>query len=1588
MHQLIEAVEQNASDNSIDLVLFTGDLAFSGKAEEYATLDTELVDPLRKLNITKDAVFLAVPGNHDLDCGYAYPISWSKLGESRQTYFWHSDERGTALRSARANGFRAFSDYVRKAQILSPDPTKQVGARFDLEIPGHPVSVICLNTALFSDKELSDDDEREVSPLPVQVLRSLAYEKTLHNTTLVLGHHPTHWFEKQSRAHFISALKDLGAIYLHGHTHEIEVLCRTHALATLGLGAVYPGHIEKQSAPYTSTFAICQLEEELHIDFISWEPDHGSWQTARDVPGEFSEKSDVLSQGYRVPVPSTKSITVAQSTIPQQVSTPLQLDTPIWLDAVYLDQWIELLALINVIDEPDKLIQHDTNTEVGGQAAFFVTNRNGSHGIRAFAPETTVITYEHVENANTELDRLQLDSYLICTFGKISRAAEELAASLRQKKNIEVLDGERLARKLAETSSIKERLSNPIRNSSAYQARPLITREGIAFLLLSNPGSDRYTIMDHEGTVVAEHHPLAAMVREKLPELSSIRYGFDIASDPINKATPSPFDRAAYLTRSLSIYDTANYPGLAAIGIRLPVESLRQIYVPTAANVESDQSAIEATHRAIDDLVETLGLDEVQTMQLALQLKSTYGVDSTSEVDAASGLYKALSNIVILGDPGSGKSCFVRAQVMAYCDPPQGSDSDWYSQHIPIVLPLAQYSEEIAEGESLLEHCVSHAQSQQLELNTLQLQILLSRGLVALFLDGLDEIGSIAVRQQVVAQFDDLLRKYAPKGNRFVLTSRPAAVRDLDIPSGLTKLSLQGLTDDEIRLLATRLIQCRYPAETPLSERDQQIIDSILLDCIAKPGIRRLARNPLLLTLVVFIYENSGSFAAKRHLIYSQAVKTLVSVRHREFSRARLAEADLRTRLGLLAIAIFQRKLGPLPTREEVAALLSEQLPPTETTYSEFLQKVAEMTGLLMIHPRGLNKDLDLVSFMHHSFLEYYTALGLVEEEMHIDQAFSHALTPRWTEIVTLMFGILGEHTDITERLKKVGEQNDDSDSITAGRVLIAFDCALECDVPPEAAQQYLSQEIQSLMSDGSGLYVADVRENLALRIKSLLESTDSQPMKATLLNGIAIDNPEVAAAYIHLVSKIGPYIDGNDVFVNALSAQFSRDEEPIRLALINAMREIRTLRSTENLMVLKRTLERGGILARTAALQLLEEEPSLIETFRDQVSDIMYRDSSLSFTAASCVLRSGIYELDGNQDRNLLDHALRIMTTHDGPRRSLFGKLLISQDELDSLLYSEHAIDRSRGFRALVAVEDDAVKVHKTLFDCLRKETEGAVTEAILNALASSPPACKVASLADTDFVCKFTKDGRQNVRAAAARALRSFASLQTVIDSLRQRFDELSGIHSREANEVTKSLATHAVNDATCQRDLIRQLSLFLTRDSFTWSARSINVFHRLVSACDQAGVQLTGGLSRRVLRLATDYRTPDDVRPQAMRFYGQACPTTPTACRSITTEFRASHASRRLAAYRAASRFLARSKLRVESVQTLRQSLLEMSAALVQAWESEIKTIVHKLDSPALREIRSCLITIGSTLASYDEFAERVVADEYLNNASSKS
>ena len=133
LQSLVASIEQFSDGKCFDLVLLTGDLAFSGQRKEYDSLKSLLIDPLRSKPLCARAKFIATPGNHDMDCAIEYPPTWRGLGKSRQETFFNLGEDGRSTRGTRVQAFSAYRDFVTETGILSVDPTKEPACVFKID---------------------------------------------------------------------------------------------------------------------------------------------------------------------------------------------------------------------------------------------------------------------------------------------------------------------------------------------------------------------------------------------------------------------------------------------------------------------------------------------------------------------------------------------------------------------------------------------------------------------------------------------------------------------------------------------------------------------------------------------------------------------------------------------------------------------------------------------------------------------------------------------------------------------------------------------------------------------------------------------------------------------------------------------------------------------------------------------------------------------------------------------------------------------------------------------------------------------------------------------------------------------------------------------------------------------------------------------------------------------------------------------------------------------------------------------------------------------------------------------------------------
>ena len=440
LRSLIASIPNVAGTTPFDLVLLTGDLAYSGRPEEYAALKSQLIDPLRQTSLFANAQFVATPGNHDLDCTIEYPPIWKGLGHNRQQCFFNLGTDGKRTRGTRTRAFAAYQEFVTTNQIISVDPTAEPARIHAIIDKTKPITLVSAVTAFFSDKDVED---KRQSPAPVHPIRTLLQSRQEGSIVIVLGHHPPDWFTQETEQHLRTLLLDHNALYFHGHEHRIMPRFGPRGLTCLGFGAAYVAPNDSLPTPYyRNSYAICELTDSLHVSFVSWDAEHGQWRSDQRTPGDFNERSNRFRDGFCIPLPTTRIAgTHRFSAIASALRSRLRIEQCLWLVTDDTKRWLELLSTLELLRGVTERYALASQTLPAGHTQFRAKNQLGQHHlVYAISGHGDIFHYDQLESINTELDRQDYDGCIIVTLGEYSGEARSLATQLASRKNITVLN--------------------------------------------------------------------------------------------------------------------------------------------------------------------------------------------------------------------------------------------------------------------------------------------------------------------------------------------------------------------------------------------------------------------------------------------------------------------------------------------------------------------------------------------------------------------------------------------------------------------------------------------------------------------------------------------------------------------------------------------------------------------------------------------------------------------------------------------------------------------------------------------------------------------------------------------------------------------------------------------------------------------------------------------------------------------------------------------------------------------------------------------------------------------------------------------
>ena len=219
LRTLLEDVRARYSgSNSPDLIFITGDIAYSGLADEYVLAEEFIKKLLDVTSLGSERLFL-VPGNHDIDRGRAEDVLYGVHQRLRDPLevdrFFASEERRRLL-FLRQEAYRTFAN-----RISPPDNGGYTNSSYahSKQVVTGPITVRVL---LLDSSWLSEGGPAERGTLLVgerQVIDSDTPTK-VHALKFAILHHPFSWLRDFEQVQIENLLIERVHVVLRGHVHS------------------------------------------------------------------------------------------------------------------------------------------------------------------------------------------------------------------------------------------------------------------------------------------------------------------------------------------------------------------------------------------------------------------------------------------------------------------------------------------------------------------------------------------------------------------------------------------------------------------------------------------------------------------------------------------------------------------------------------------------------------------------------------------------------------------------------------------------------------------------------------------------------------------------------------------------------------------------------------------------------------------------------------------------------------------------------------------------------------------------------------------------------------------------------------------------------------------------------------------------------------------------------------------------------------------------------------------------------------------------------------------------------------------------
>jgi formylglycine-generating enzyme required for sulfatase activity/transcriptional regulator with XRE-family HTH domain len=368
--------------------------------------------------------------------------------------------------------------------------------------------------------------------------------------------------------------------------------------------------------------------------------------------------------------------------------------------------------------------------------------------------------------------------------------------------------------------------------------------------------------------------------------------------------------------------------------------------------------------------------------------------------------------LVLVGDPGAGKTTFLRRIAFEACNRLLKRENERRIDKMlgepdpfPILIPAGELSKHISTSSP--QELFDYLGRNYSDLGPDYFRRQFREGCL-LLLDGLDEIPGEPARQEIT----ELLKRTASgyQSARIVATSRPGVYGGVTSIPGFSAKWIAPLDDQAIEVFATKWGCAVYRDDANAAAEMKRVL---LQEINAKAEIRRMAENPVMLTALACLHFMKTTLPEQRSELYDSVLEWLAKARQGKTGRDHNVLLGRLRKLAYAMHAAKKNKRTEIERYEAIGVLKNDFRSETDETSKRlaaerFLQQEEVNSGIIV--NRG-----ERLRFWHPTFQEYLAAVTLAYDPVERQRRLFDQGKVRdadWRETVLLLAGCLKKQGD------------------------------------------------------------------------------------------------------------------------------------------------------------------------------------------------------------------------------------------------------------------------------------------------------------------------------------------------------------------------------------------------------------------------------------------------------------------------------------------------------------------------------------------------------------------------------------------------